>query len=50
MSYHVFNSYLRIINVDYNSCFSCPTYKTAPDTIIIDGVTLDTLKDIPEET
>ena len=48
--YLAWNSYLRLINVDYNNCFSCPTCKTTPDTIIIDGVTLVTLKGIPKES
>ena len=36
--------------MDSNDCFSCPTCKTTHDTIIIDGLTLGTLKDIPKET
>ena len=45
---HGWNAYLRMINIDYKANFTCPICKENPEVIIMDGVTLGTLKHIPE--
>ena len=45
---HGWNAYLRMVDIDYQVNFTCPTCKTNPDVVILDGVTLGTLKHIPE--
>ena len=48
--YLAWNAYLRLIDVNYNLSFSCPHCATTPETVIFDGVTLGTLKDLPKDT
>ena len=45
---HGWNAYLRMINLDYKARFTCPTCKDNPEVVILDGITLGTLKQIPE--
>ena len=54
LKYHTmhlaWNAYLRLSAIDYSRCFSCPICVTAPETVIFDGVTLGTNKEIPTES
>ena len=45
---HGWNAYLRMIKIDYKARFACPICKENPEVIIMDGITLGTLKHIPE--
>ena len=45
---HGWNAYLRMVDLDYQAKFTCPTCKDNPEVIILDGITLGTLKRIPE--
>ena len=53
LKYHImhlsWNAYLRLIDIDYQKYFSCPTCATNPETIILDGVTLGTIREIPND-
>ena len=45
---HGWNSYLRMIEIDYPKTFTCPKCKDNPDVIIMDGIMMGTVKNIPE--
>ena len=45
---HEWNAYLRMVRIDYKANFTCPICKDNPEVVIMDGVTLGTLKHIPE--
>ena len=45
--HHVWIAYLRLINIDYQKCFTCPICKDCPDVVIFDGVTPSTSKEVP---
>ncbi|KAI6648217.1 hypothetical protein LOD99_12026 [Oopsacas minuta] len=44
MMYLAWNAYLRLVDIDFNQNFSCPICQTSPDTIILGGVTLGTIR------
>ena len=44
---HGWNAYLRMIDLDYISCFTCPICKDNPEVVVFDGITLGTLKHVP---
>ena len=50
LRYHIFqhgwNAYLRTISIDYKSAFTCPTSKDNPEIIILDGITMGTIREI----
>ena len=48
--YLAWNTYLRLVDVNYNNLFCCPNCTKTPDTIIFDGIALGTLKEIPKDT
>ena len=37
-----------MVDLEYHAKFTCPTCKDNPEVIILDGITLGTLKRIPE--
>ena len=45
---HAWNAYLRMVEVNYRSDFSCPKCRNNPDLIILDGIAMGTTKAIPE--
>ena len=45
---HGWNAYLRMIKIDYKAKFTCPICKENPEVTSMDGITLETLKHIPE--
>ena len=45
---HAWNAYLRMVEVNYKTQFSCPLCKDRPEVIIIDGIAMGTTKPIPE--
>ena len=45
---HAWNAYLRMVNIDYTSVFTCTVCKDNPDVVILDGITLGTSRDIPQ--
>ena len=46
--YHAWNAYLRTVDIDYTSHYSCPKCKDQPDLIIIDGIAMGTMKAVPD--
>ena len=38
------------MEINYHKCFSCPIGRERPDTVIFDGVTLGTVKELPHES
>ena len=48
--YVAWNAFLRLMEINYPQCFSCPICRDTPDTVIIDGVTLGTVKELPPES
>ena len=54
LKYHTisvaWNAFLRLMEINYPQCFSCPICRDTPDTVIIDGVTLGTVKELPPES
>ena len=48
--YVAWNAFLRLMEINYPQCFSCPICKDSPDTIILDGVTLGTIRELPRES
>ena len=44
---HGWNAYLRMIDLDYISSFTCPICKDSPEVVVFDGITLGTLKHVP---
>ena len=53
LKYHIlylaWNAYLRLIDIDYKRNLSCPICDTNPETVIFDGVTLGTIRGIPND-
>ena len=53
-SYHIlqhgWNSYLRMLNVDYKLNFTCPICKDNPETLILDGITMGTIRELPNKS
>ena len=53
MKYHTiyvaWNAFLRLMGINYPQCFSCPICRDSPETVILDGVTLGTMKELPPE-
>ena len=49
--YHIFryawNSYLRLVDINYQKIFSCHTCKETPSIIILDGIAMGTTKKLP---
>ena len=37
-----------MISINYESAFTCPKCKSCPDVVIFDGITVGTVKSIPE--
>ena len=46
--YQAWNTYLRTIDIDYTSHYSCPKCKDQPDLIILDGIAMGTMKAVPD--
>ena len=44
---HTWNAYLRMVDINYSSHYTCPQCKHKPDTIILDGIALGTMKELP---
>ena len=44
---HAWNSYLRMVDIDYSSHYTCPQCKHEPDVIILDGIAMGTMKALP---
>ena len=47
---HAWNGYLRMLDIDYSTCFSCPKCKETPEFLILDGITMGTIKELPDYT
>ncbi|XP_066271346.1 uncharacterized protein [Branchiostoma lanceolatum] len=46
---YAYNSFERLLNIDWTTSFQCPTCRTQPEVVIMDGITLGFRKDlIPE--
>lgn len=39
-----------MLDIDYSTCFSCPKCKETPEFLILDGITMGTLKELPDYT
>ena len=46
---HAWNAYLRMVHIDYTDSCICPKCLDNPDVIIMDGITMGTCKELPEE-
>ena len=44
---HAWNAYLRMVDINYSSHYTCPQCKHKPDTIILDGIAMGTTKELP---
>ena len=53
-SYHIlqhgWNAYLRTLDADYVCNFTCPICKDSPETLVLDGVIMGTVKELPESS
>ena len=53
-SYHIlqhgWNAYLRMLDADYVCNFTCPICKNSPETLVLDGITMGTVKELPESS
>ena len=50
LKYHIiyvcWNAFLRLMEINYLQCFSCPICRDTPDTVIIDVITLGSMKEL----
>ena len=45
--HHAWNAYLRMVGVDYITHYTCPKCQHEPEVIILDGIAMGTMKNIP---
>ena len=48
--HHAWNAYLRLVDLDYPSLYTCPQCKLQPKVVILDGIAMGTMKSLPEVT
>ncbi|KAI6650705.1 hypothetical protein LOD99_7756 [Oopsacas minuta] len=50
-SYHIlqhgWNGYLRMLDINYKTSYICPLCQEAPEFLIMDGITVGTIKELP---
>ena len=45
---HGWNAYLRMLDIDYTISFKCPVCKDIPEILVLDGITMGTIKELPD--
>ena len=46
--YHAWIAYLRLVNLDYPSLYTCPQCKLQPKIVILDGIAMGTMRSLPD--